>query len=106
MLQASPYKLKNGSWGARVQGIPTVGDQIQITTRSGKSWTASVARILWTGDGISLVATQESGRRSGGWRRLLPDRCRGCRGPIVDAPHHRAMEGYCGGCAFDEFDGM
>ena len=31
-------------------------------------------------------------------------RCRGCGGPIVDAPHHRAMEGYCGSCAFDEFD--
>lgn len=31
-------------------------------------------------------------------------RCRGCGGPIKDAPHHRAMEGCCGYCAFDEFD--
>lgn len=31
-------------------------------------------------------------------------RCRGCRGPITHAAHHRAMEGYCGSCAFDEFD--
>jgi len=31
-------------------------------------------------------------------------RCRGCHGQIKDAPHHRAMQGYCGECAFDEFD--
>jgi hypothetical protein len=31
-------------------------------------------------------------------------RCRECHGPIKDAPHHRAMQGYCGECAFDEFD--
>jgi len=31
-------------------------------------------------------------------------RCRGCGGLIRDAPHHRAMGGYCGSCAFDEFD--
>lgn len=31
-------------------------------------------------------------------------RCKGCRGPIADARHHRAMGGYCGSCAFDEYD--
>lgn len=31
-------------------------------------------------------------------------RCRGCGGPLRDASHHRAMGGYCGYCAFDEFD--
>lgn len=31
-------------------------------------------------------------------------RCRGCGGPVVNAPHHRAMGGYCGSCAFDEYD--
>jgi hypothetical protein len=31
-------------------------------------------------------------------------RCRCCGGSIIDAPHHRAMNGYCGSCAFDEFD--
>lgn len=30
--------------------------------------------------------------------------CRGCRGPIRHAAHHAAMGGYCGKCAFDEFD--
>lgn len=31
-------------------------------------------------------------------------RCRGCGGQLVDADHHRAMNGFCGSCAFDEFD--
>jgi hypothetical protein len=30
--------------------------------------------------------------------------CRGCGGPIRDAGHHRAMGGFCGACAFDEYD--
>lgn len=30
--------------------------------------------------------------------------CKGCGGQVVDARHHRAMDGYCGSCAFDEFD--
>lgn len=28
-------------------------------------------------------------------------KCRGCGGPVVNAPQHRAMDGYCGRCAFD-----
>jgi hypothetical protein len=35
-------------------------------------------------------------RRNGG-------RCRGCKGPIVNASHCHAQGGYCGSCAFDEF---
>lgn len=31
-------------------------------------------------------------------------RCRGCGGPITNAAHHAAMGGYCGTCAFDEYD--
>lgn len=31
-------------------------------------------------------------------------RCRSCHGPIMNAPHHRAMGGLCGNCAFDEYD--
>lgn len=30
--------------------------------------------------------------------------CRSCGQPLEDAGHHRAMHGYCGVCAFDEFD--
>lgn len=30
--------------------------------------------------------------------------CRECHGPLVNAPHHSAMGGLCGSCAFDEYD--
>jgi hypothetical protein len=30
--------------------------------------------------------------------------CRGCGGPLRDAGHHRAIGGFCGTCAFDEYD--
>lgn len=29
--------------------------------------------------------------------------CKGCGHAIVDAPHQRAMDGYCGECAFEPF---
>lgn len=38
------------------------------------------------------------------YRAEKSDRCRGCGGAIVDAPGHSAMGGYCGECAFDEYD--
>lgn len=49
ILQASPAKLRDGSWGARVVGEAREGDTIRITTRSGRSWAAVVTRVLWTG---------------------------------------------------------
>lgn len=71
-------------------------------------------------DGALRGRTSGPGRRRGlTWGRLkkLRERhahdriveahggvCRGCGGPVRDAGHHRAMEGYCGTCAFDEFD--
>ena len=37
-------------------------------------------------------------------RAELSGRCRGCGGPIRDAACHAAMGGYCGSCAFNEYD--
>lgn len=52
----------------------------------------------------AALVTTASAATSGARTRTAPGRCRGCRGPIVDASHHRAIGGYCGQCAFDEFD--
>ncbi len=66
---ATPTKLRSGDWGARVSGRVSRGDTITITTRKGKSWTATVEHVIWTGqdrygDGeISIVATASAGRR-------------------------------------------
>jgi len=42
-------KLKNGAWGVRVSGTPTVGASVTVTKKSGATSTARIGRILWTG---------------------------------------------------------
>jgi len=62
ITKATPAKLRDGTWGARVQGTATPGTEIEVTTKSGKTWRATVTRVLWTGDGITLCATQSLDR--------------------------------------------
>ena len=57
MKNATPTKLRNGDWGAKVHGAVESGDTIQIRTKSGKEWTARVERVLWTDNTVSIVAT-------------------------------------------------
>lgn len=65
MLTATPAKLRNGTWGARVKSAAvSKGDTVTITTRAGKSWTATVTRVLWTGDGVSLCAVSSGSTHS------------------------------------------
>ena len=71
MISATPAKLKNGSWGARIAGDPVkAGTSIRVTARSGKAWDAVIDRVLWSGDGISIVSTKtkNADRRGGGGR--------------------------------------
>lgn len=64
MTQASPVKLRNGNWGARVRGAVNVGDVVQVTTKAGKSWAAVVQQVVWAGEGVSICATTASDDRS------------------------------------------
>jgi hypothetical protein len=64
-MTATPIKLKNGSWGAKVQGSVDVGAQLDVQTKSGKTWTATVERVVWSGSGVTIVATRSS--RSSRW---------------------------------------
>lgn len=57
MTNATPAKLRDGSWGARIQGAVSVGDVVKITTKAGKSWEARVSSVVWSGEGVTLVAT-------------------------------------------------
>lgn len=66
MTEASPIKLKNGNWGAKARGKVREGDMVQITTKAGKTWAARVAKVVWSGNGVSICATENSG---GGSRR-------------------------------------
>ena len=64
----SPWKLEDGSWGARFEGdtraFPDdlVGRVIEVTTRKGDIWITRVVEVLeWTSD-FALV--RDSGRPS------------------------------------------
>ena len=59
MRTATPYKLRNGAWGCKVAGTPTTGEAVTITTKAGKTWTAEISRVLWTGNGVALCATAQ-----------------------------------------------
>lgn len=114
-IPATPAKLRDGSWGARIEGAAAPGDTLTITTKAGKTWQAKVTRVVWQGEGVALVATVSldsapraaapaAKRRKTGWEGIRGGRCRECGGPIKDCSHHRAMGGLCGSCAFDEYD--
>lgn len=62
MQTASPTKLRDGSWGARVNGCPSVGSRIRIETRGGKSWDAIVTKVVWEdrSKSVSIVATRSA----------------------------------------------
>jgi hypothetical protein len=59
---ATPTKLRSGAWGAKVAGTVRAGETVTITTRGGKSWQARVSKVVWTGDGVSIVATESLDR--------------------------------------------
>jgi hypothetical protein len=69
-MQATPTKLRNGTWGAKVSSTDVRrGDTVTITTRSGKSWDATVSEVVWTGNGVTICATQSQDRRPAAPRR-------------------------------------
>lgn len=81
-LSASPYKLRDGTWGARVIGACVVGDRVTVTARSGKTWPAEVADVVWsgfdreTGAAVALVRTRDV-RRAASAKRGAYDRYAG-----------------------------
>lgn len=109
MTTASPTKLRDGSWGARVAGSVRFGDTIEVRTRAGKSWVAVVQRVVWSGEGVTIVATQAAQATDGSrvhassYRRGRRTGCScGSRedasGELIDSPHN------CAQCRFDAYD--
>ena len=63
MLTASPCKLRTGEWGVRITGDRArVGETVRVETRSGKTWTATIASIVWEGDDAMIASTARGGR--------------------------------------------
>lgn len=110
-ITASPMKLRDGSWGARAASPDVeIGQTVRIRTRAGKTWDAVVTRIQERSlfDRETHCATRSLDRAPRAPRPVAASRsngrCRECGGPIRNAPHHKAMGGLCGQCAFDEYD--
>ena len=57
-LIATPAKLRDGSWGARVQGTVTAGQTVTIQTKAGKTWDAAVSGVVWSDGKVSLCTTR------------------------------------------------
>ena len=55
----TPAKLNNGSWGARTTEPVAPGQTITVTTRTGKSWDATVNEVLWNDHSVWLVSTRK-----------------------------------------------
>lgn len=105
---ATPAKLKNGSWGARLElaggTTPEAGDTITVEAKSGKSWTATVDRVLWTGSSngrrVYLLAVQghdapRPQRRSYG--RSKCDTCR-CHAEVARSGFSADLHDGCDYC--------
>ncbi len=106
-VNATFTKLKSGEWGVRVPYKVEAGQQISVYPQSGDVKQVVIEKVIWKGNGIWLCAIEQRKRprtkRDAAWAEKT-GQCRSCSNAYVDAPHHRAMEGYCGYCAFDEFD--
>lgn len=103
ILEATPYRLRSGEWGARVKHAdgskPAEGDKIKVTARSGKTWTAEIARVVWSNKAVSLVATAPKNGNTR--RRSYARRGRSYRGPCEHG-HPHTDRNPCPTC-FDEF---
>lgn len=62
-IPASPKKLNTGAWGAWASTESVkVGDTLAISTKSGKSWTARVTKVIWRGKGGAICETLSAPR--------------------------------------------
>lgn len=114
VFPATPAKLRDGTWGARVTGRVNPGITIEVRAASGKVWEAVIDEIIWTGadratgEPVALVRTVRDSRpaaaasreirqtaaatRAGGSRP-----CRSCGGPVQSYSDGRGA-GLCHDC--------
>jgi hypothetical protein len=88
---ASFTKMKDGSWGLRIQGTAKAGQSIAVQKRDGGSKTVEIGRVVWTGNGISLATISGSGST----QRATARPARASRYSADRAPGGRKCS-YCG----------
>lgn len=95
--------LRDKSWGIRCNVLVSHGDRVTVTKKDGSSKVETVDKVLWTDNKTYLCSIMHT-EKPRSTVSHSNGRCRSCHGPIRNAPHHRAMGGLCGDCAFDEYD--
>lgn len=55
---ARPTRLRGGKWGAIVDGLVSVGDIVEVRTRSGETFRAEVTRVHHADERYSVVSTK------------------------------------------------
>lgn len=76
---------------------------VTVHRRDRSTTRVFLGELVQEGDKVDLYRFRSVPDRKAA-SRSTRSRCRECGGPLRDSAHHRAMEGYCGSCAFDEFD--
>lgn len=97
-------KLKDGTWGIKVEGSASAGIVVNVITKAGQLKKEIVGKVLWqgkdkfTGKQVALCTKQFVQQRQSrhnnaneGWRN---NGCSECR----------RRGDWCDSCAFDEFD--
>lgn len=84
-MTATYTKLKSGEWGIRVETTipPEPGATITVRKKDGTTKTETIAKVVWSGNGISLCTIGSTGSsytpKSGKSRRTSDDdRCDLC----------------------------
>lgn len=69
---------------------------VRIRTRAGKEWNARVTRVVWSGDGVSVCATENlGGPRRNGNRGGICAECEEPRRNLVECRDSSGILGMC-----------
>ena len=94
-------KLKSGNWGVRSTEALKEGQTITVRKKSGDTKLETIARIVWSGNGVWLAAILTSGSTGSAKRSSPRGQRTGCScGSIEDTPR----PGDCRSCKFENED--
>lgn len=93
-------KLRDGSWGLRINSGQTVtpGQTITVTKKSGDTKQETVGKVLWSGNGVTLATIAQSSGQSSSPRGNQRGTWTGCScGSVEEFSKHTD----CAGCLHD-----
>lgn len=55
-------KLRDGTWGVRIEGTAKPGDVVKVTTKAGVEKQETVKAVVWSDKGVSLCSIEPRAR--------------------------------------------